>query len=89
MAASKRKVNSESNSNAKKLKINGTLKMKTGIKGASTFWHRFVAILNNKTVVIEALKIEREMKFGSFENNIQLQVREQQVSHVVGIVRTA
>ena len=47
--------------NAKKLNINGTLKMETGIKGTSTFWHRLVAILKNKTV--EALKIEREMKF--------------------------
>ena len=44
--------------------------MKTGIKRASTFWHRFVAILKNKTVVPEALKIERgmnRMKFDSFE----------------------
>ena len=44
--------------------------MKTGIKRASTFWHRFVAILKSKTVVPEALKIERGMngmKFDSFE----------------------
>ena len=48
--------------------------MKTGIKRASAFWHRFVAILRNKTVVPEALNIERgmnRMKFDSFENNIQ------------------
>ena len=48
--------------------------MKTGIKRASAFWHRFVAILKNKTVVPEALNIERgmnRMKFDSFENNIQ------------------
>ena len=46
--------------------------MKTGIKRASAFWHRFVAILKNKTVVPEALNIERgmnRMKFDSFENN--------------------
>ena len=45
--------------------------MKTGIKRASAFWHRFVAILKNKTVVPEALNIERgmnRMKFDSFEN---------------------
>ena len=48
--------------------------MKTGIKRASTFWYKFVAILKNKTVVPEALKIERgmnRMKFDSFEKNIQ------------------
>ena len=48
--------------------------MKTGIKRASAFWHRFVAILKNKIVVPEALNIERgmnRMKFDSFENNIQ------------------
>ena len=47
--------------------------MKTGIKRASAFWHRFVAILKNKTVVPEALNIERgmnRMKFDSFQNNI-------------------
>ena len=64
--------------NGKTLKINGTLKMKTGIR-ARTFWHRFVAILTNKIVVLEALKIERQMKFDSFVNNIQLQVRKRQV----------
>ena len=37
--------------NAKTRKINGTLKKKTGIKRASTFWHKLVAILKNKTVV--------------------------------------
>ena len=55
--------------------------MKTGIKRASAFWHRFVAILKNKTVVPEALNIERgmnRMKFDSFENNIQ----RMRVSHV-------
>ena len=60
--------------NAKTLKINSTLKMKTRIKRTSTFWHRFVAIMKNKTVVPETLKIERgmnRMKFDSFENNIQ------------------
>ena len=54
--------------------------MKTGIKRASAFWHRFVAILKNKTVVPEAFNIERgmnRMKFDSFENNIQ---RKRQVS---------
>ena len=61
---------------AKTIKINGTLKMKTGIKKASTFWYRFVP---------EVLKIEREMKFDSFEN-IQLQVRKRRV---FGIIRTA
>ena len=48
--------------------------MKTGIKRAGAFWHRFVAILKNKTVVPEALNIERgmnRMKFDSFENSIQ------------------
>ena len=63
--------------------------MKTGIKRASTFWHKFVAILKNKTVVPEALKIERgmnRMKFDSFENNIH---RKRRVSHVFGIIRTA
>ena len=52
--------------NAKTLKINGALKMKTGIKRASTFWHKFVAILKNKTVVPEALKIERGMNRTKF-----------------------
>ena len=78
--------------NAKTLKINGTLKMKTGIKKASTFWDRFVAILKNKTVVSEALKIERGMnimKFDSFENNMQRKRQVWRVSHVFGIIRTA
>ena len=49
--------------------------MKTGIKRASAFWHRFVAILKNKTVVPEALNIERgmnRMKFDSFEKTTSL-----------------
>ena len=78
--------------NAKTLKINGTLKMKTGIKRASAFWHRFVAILKNKTVVPEALNIERgmnRMKFDSFDNNIQRKRQVWRVSHVFGIIRTA
>ena len=64
--------------NAKTLKINGTLKMKTGIKRASAFWHRFVAILKNKTVVPEALNIERGTtfrendKFGEFRMFLEL-----------------
>ena len=76
----------------KTLKINATLKMKTGIKRASAFWHRFVAILKNKTVVPEALNIERgmnRMKFDSFENNIQRKRQVWRVSHVFGIIRTA
>ena len=42
--------------------------MKTGIKRASTFWHRFVTILKNKTVIPEpeVLEIEREMKLQSW-----------------------
>ena len=54
--------------------VTSCLRMKTGTKRASTFWHRFVALLKNKTVVPEALKIERginRVKFDSFENNIQ------------------
>ena len=47
-------------------KITRTLRG-TALKRASTFWHRFVAILRNKTAVPETLKIEREMKFDSFE----------------------
>ena len=65
--------------------------MKTGIKRASAFWHRFVAILKNKTVVPEALNIERgmnRMKFDSFENNIQRKRQVWRVSHVFGIIRT-
>ena len=61
--------------NAKTLKINGTLEMKTGLKRARTFWHSFVAILKNKTVVPEALKIEREMKFDSFVNSFIFKFR--------------
>ena len=66
--------------------------MKTGIKRASTFWHRFVAILQNKTVVPEALKIERgmnRMKFDLFENNLNIQRKRQvwRVSHVFGMIR--
>ena len=78
--------------NAKTLKINGTLKMKTGIKRASTFWHRFVAILNNKIVIPEVLKVERgmnRMKFDSFENNIQRKRQVWRVLRVFGIIRTA
>ena len=89
MVASKRETNSESKSKCEVTKIIGTLKRKTGIKRARTFWHRFVAILKSKTVVPEALKIEREIKFDSFVNNIQLQVRKRQVKHVFGIIRTA
>ena len=70
--------------------------MKTGIKRASPFWHRFVAILKNKTVVPEALNIERGMNgmkfdsfFDSFENNIQRKRQVWRVSHVFGIIRTA
>ena len=66
--------------------------MKTGIKRASTFWHRLVAILKNKTVVPEAFKIERgmnRMKFDSFENNIQRKRQVWRVLHVFGIIRTA
>ena len=83
-----RETNSESNSKWE----DTTLKMKTGIKRASSFWHRFVAILKNKTVVPEALKIERgmnRMKFDSFENNIQRKRQVWRVSHVFGIIRTA
>ena len=66
--------------------------MKTGIKRASAFWHRFVAILKNKTVVPEALKNERgmnRMKFDSFENNIKRKRQDWRVSPVFGIIRTA
>ena len=34
--------------NAKTLKISGTVKMRIGIKRASTFWHRFVAFFSGE-----------------------------------------
>ena len=65
-----RETNSDSNSKWEDTKNYGTLKMKRDIKRESTFWHRFFPILKKKIVVLEALKIDREMKFDSFVNNI-------------------